>query len=393
MTGVYPYCIRTVAEILYWGSVGVVVYSYFLYPLIVALIVRLTGARPVAADENFAPTVSVVISVFNEEAVLPEKLRNLEATQYPREKLRFIFGSDGSTDGTNRILAGWDHPCKTVFEFRERRGKGPILNDLVRSAEGEVVVFSDANTMYEPVTIGRLVRSLADPAVGAVCGELILLPEGSDAGGSGEVSYWSYENWLKRMESDFHTLLGASGGVYAILRALYTPLPDGKSVTDDFLIPLNIVMKGYRVIFSRDALAYERTSGSMKGEFRRKARIGAQNFAGIAEFAPLLLPGAGFTAFALWSHKMIRWFVPFFAIMVFVATVLLAPGSAFFAVMLGIEIWFVVLAAAGFVADRSHVRLGAAGLPYYVMAMNAALLVGFFRFVSGRQRTTWEVLR
>jgi poly-beta-1,6-N-acetyl-D-glucosamine synthase len=382
-----------VAEFLFWGSIGIVVYSYFIYPLVVALAVRVFGARPVAARDGFTPPVAVVISVYNEESVLPEKLRNLEATEYPREKLRFIVGSDCSTDGTNRILAGWDNPGKTVVEFGARRGKGPVLNDLVRSTDSEVVVFSDANTMYEPSTIANLVRSLADPAVGAVCGELRLVPEGSDAGGSGEVSYWSYENWLKRNESDLHTLLGATGGVYAIRRELFVPLPAHKSVTDDFLIPLKIVMKGYRVIFSRDALAFEKTSGSMKGEFRRKARIGAQNFAGIAEFAALLLPGAGFTAFALWSHKMIRWFVPFFAIMALASTVVLAPASTFFGVVLALEAAFFVLAVAGFVADGSHVRLGAAGLPYYILAMNAALLIGFFRYLVGRQRTTWEVLR
>jgi len=384
---------QSISEVLFWGSIGIVVYSYFIYPLIVALVVRTFGARPVAARDGYTPTVSVVISVYNEEAVLPEKLRNLEATAYPREKLRILFGSDCSTDGTNRLLAAWDHPGKTVVEFSARRGKGPVLNDLVRAAASDVVVFSDANTMYEPVTIARLVRSLADPGVGAVCGELRLVPEGSDAGGSGEVSYWSYENWLKRNESDLFTLLGATGGVYAIRRELFVPLPDHKSVTDDFLIPLKIVMKGYRVIFSRDALAYEKTSGSMKGEFRRKARIGAQNFAGIAEFAPLLLPWTGFTSFALWSHKLIRWFVPFFAIIAFAATAVLASASTFFTVVFAMEIAFVAIAAAGFIADSSHVRLGAAGLPYYFMAMNAALLIGFFRYLFGRQRTTWEVLR
>ena len=152
-------------------------------------------------------------------------------------------------------------------------------------------------------------------------------------------------------------------------------------------------MKGFRVIYARDALAYEKTSGSMIGEFKRKARIGAQNFAGISEFLPLLGPGAGFTAFALWSHKIIRWCVPLLLILAFGATLVLAPGSVFFTVVLALELVFLLLSAAGFVADRSHVGLGVAGLPYYITAMNAALLVGFFRFIAGRQRSTWEVLR
>ena len=383
----------TVAEVLFWGSIGIVFYSYAVYPFIVALLVRMFGPRPADARDDFMPTVSLVISLYNEAAVLPEKLKNLEALRYPLGKLRIIFGSDGSTDATDSLLAAWSHPAREVVAFPARRGKGPVLNDLVARAESDVIVFSDANTLYEPSTISRLVRHLADPAVGAVCGELVLLPEGGDAGGSGEASYWSYETWLKRNESDFRTLLGATGGVYAIRRSLFEPLPAGKSVTDDFLIPMKIIKRGYRVVYARDALAYEKTSGSMQGEFRRKARIGAQNFAGITEFRSLLSPKAGFTAFALWSHKIIRWMVPLFAIVAVAATALLAPASLFFRVVAGCEIAFVIMAGTGFAADRSHVRLGAAGLPYYILAMNAALFVGLLRYVFGLQRTTWEVLR
>ena len=393
MNGMSADYLTAVTSLLFWGSIGTMLYSYLVYPFVVAGIVRIAGARTVAADDRYVPVVSIVISLYNEQAVLPEKLRNLEATQYPAEKLRIIFGSDGSTDDTNRILAEWNHPGKKVMEFAERRGKGPVLNDLVRSADGEIIVFSDANTMYDPLTVATLVRPLADPAVGAVCGELVLLPEGSDASGTGEVSYWSYENWLKRMESDIHSMLGASGPLYAIRRSLFVPLPVHKSVTDDFLIPMKIVMKGYRVVYSRKAIAYEKTSGSMRAEFRRKARIGAQNFAGIAEFAPLLHPRAGFTAFALWSHKIIRWCVPFLAILAFASSAALAPGSGFFAVVFALEIAFLVIGGAGFIGDRWHIRLRNAGLPYYILAMNAALFVGFVRFVLNRQKTTWEVFR
>jgi len=209
----------------------------------------------------------------------------------------------------------------------------------------------------------------------------------------GEISYWAYENWLKRMESDFGTLLGAAGGLYGIRRHLFVPLPVTKSVTDDFLIPLKVVMQGFRVIYAQDAIAYERTTGSMKGEFLRKARIGAQNYAGIAEFAPLLWPGAGFASFALWSHKIIRWCVPFLAIIAFLATATLASTSTFYLTVLVLESVFLLVGAAGFIADRLHIHLGRAGLPFYLLAMNTALLVGFFRFLSKRQRTTWEVLR
>lgn len=380
-------------EVLLWASIGAIVYSYLLYPVIVALIVGLGGKHATESDDAYRPVLSIVISLYNEEAVLPEKLRNLEAIDYPSDRIQVVLGSDGSTDRTDTLLAGWNFPGKKFMAFPRRRGKGPVLNDLMAAATGDIVVFSDANTLFEQGTVRHLVRRLSDPAVGAVCGELVLRPEGNDSGGLGEMSYWSYENWLKRMESDFDTLLGATGGVYAIRRSLYVPLPADKSVTDDFLIPLKIVMQGYRVVYARDAVAYERTSGSMKGEFRRKARIGAQNFSAIREIAPLLSPAAGFTAFALWSHKIMRWSVPFLAIIVFAATACLAMAFPFYAGIFALEILFLILGAAGFLADRWNLNIGAAGLPYYILAMNLALLVGFFRFLARRQQMTWEVLR
>ena len=393
MTSGMTHAITQFVEILLWASLGAIIYSYLFYPLLVALIVRVVGKRATSSDDAYLPSVSVVVSLYNEEAVLPEKLRNLDALEYPTDRIRFLLGSDGSTDRTNELLAAWKTPAGRVVCFPRRRGKGPTLNDLMAEATGEVVVFSDANTLFEPGTVRRLVCRLADPAVGAVCGELILKAEENDTGGIGETSYWSYENWLKRMESDFDTLLGATGGVYAIRRSLYVPLPPGKSVTDDFLIPLKIVMQGFRVIYARDAVAFERTSGSMRGEFRRKARIGAQNFSVIGEIAPLLSPAAGFTAFALWSHKIIRWCVPFLAIAAFLATACLAPVSAFYGWMFALELGFLLLGGAGFAADRWKLDIGSAGLPYYILAMNLALLVGFFRFLARRQDATWEVLR
>jgi len=383
----------TIAAIVFWCSLLSVVYSYFVYPLIVGLIAKTAAAPLPRGDDGYLPEISLVVSFFNEDAVLPEKLRNMEAVDYPADRIRFLLGSDGSTDGTNRLLASWPRPNKSVLTFPARRGKAPVLNDLVASATGEIVIFSDANTMYHPATVRKLVRMFADPAVGAVCGELVLVPEGSDASGSGEVSYWAYESWLKRNESAIHSLLGATGGVYAIRRSLFEPLPLGKPVTDDFLIPLRIVMRGYRVTYARDAIATEKTSGSMKGEFSRKARIGAQNFAGIGEIAPLLLPKAGFIAFALWSHKIIRWFVPFLALFALAATVVLAASSLFFTVVLACEAAFLLAGLGGFLADRQRVSLGPAGLPYYILAMNTALFLGFVRYILRLQRTTWEVLR
>ena len=381
------------AEVLFWGCLGAVLYSYLAYPLIVALMVRLRGAAQLHADDTKRPTVSMVIALYNEEAILPEKLSNLAATEYPQGSIEFVLGSDGSTDRTAEILSGWDQPNRRVLSFVDRRGKTHVLNELVPASKGDIIVFSDGNTMFEPSTVAKLVRWFADPRVGAVCGELKLLPDNREPGGTGEVAYWMFENWLKKQESDFQTLLGATGGVYAIRRSLFAELPTGRSIADDFLVPLRIVKQGFRVVYARDALAYEKTSGSMKGELDRKARIGAQNFAGIADFTSLLGPGAGFVAFALWSHKIIRWCVPLLALIFLASSVVLANDSSFYHGVLLLEIGFLIIAAAGFIADRRNISLAYAGLPYYITAMNAALLVGFYRFLTGQQKNTWEILR
>ncbi|HTY35739.1 MAG TPA: glycosyltransferase family 2 protein, partial [Bacteroidota bacterium] len=194
-------------------------------------------------------------------------------------------------------------------------------------------------------------------------------------------------------ESDSAILLGATGGVYGIRRALFVPLPLDRSVSDDFLTSIQVVKKGFRMEYAPDARAYEFTSGSIRKEFLRKVRIGAQNFAGISEFIPLLSPKAGFVAFALWSHKIIRWFVPHLALVAFIATAVLAAHSHFYASLLLWESGCLGLALVGALADLARVRIGFLSLPFYVVAMNLALFVGFLKYVFGKQRSTWDVFR
>ncbi len=342
---------------------------------------------------NELPSVSVVISMYNEENVLGEKLKNLGAITYPKDKIEFIFGSDGSNDRTNEILKESASPNIHPHIFLNRRGKSAVLNDLVPNAHGEVVVFSDANTFYLPDTIQKLVGRFSDKSVGAVCGELVLESDTRTAGGIGEFSYWAYETYLKRLESNFRTVLGATGGVYAIRRALYKPLPTSKAVTDDFLIPLEILRKGYCVKYEPAAIAFERSTDSIRGEFRRKVRIGASNFNGIPEFASLLHPRNGFVAFALWSHKIFRWFAPFQLIVIFGASVLLAMSSSFYASAVFLQIGFMILAFLGFVSEKTNMHIGILNFPYYFVSMNLALFVGFVKSVMGRQKSTWEIVR
>ena len=379
-------------ELVFWISMFLVAYTYTVYPAIVFLATRITKRRETVEPVSL-PSVTLVVSVFNEARVLPIKLQNIRALDYPLDKLTMLFGSDGSTDETDAILAGASIPGFRYVQFPRRRGKASVVNDLVASASGEIVVFSDANTMFRPDTIRKLVRHFGDPTIGAVSGELRIDEHPDTVTGIGETSYWNYENLLKQMESEVDSIIGATGGVYAIRRSLYEALPTNKAVTDDFLIPLRALMRGYRTHYDREALAFERGEGSIGSEFRRKVRIGAQNFNTIGEIGRLLHPRYGFRAFALWSHKIIRWCVPFLLVAVFASVCCLVPYSQPFHYVLGAIGVFVGVAGIGYVLEKLNVRSGLITFPYYFLAMNAALFFGFLRFVFRRQGPTWRVDR
>jgi len=383
-----------ILEILLWTSVGAIAYSYCLYPLILLAGVKMRGSSTKQITvANDLPLVSLVVSAYNESAVLEDKIRNMIESDYPSDKIEYIVGSDGSTDRTPEILDRLARPNLKPFIFKLRRGKAAVLNELVANSVGDILIFTDANTMFARDTIRLLVSRLSEKEIGGVCGEMILQNEGISVGGFGESTYWNYENVLKDVESNFQTIIGATGGVYAIRRSLFRSLPTNKVVVDDFLIPVQVVTQGYSMVYEPKAHAYEKISGSVGGEFKRRVRISAANFHGFSEFSHLLHPRYRFVAFSLWSHKIVRWRTPFLLIAIFILTMLLGGQSPLYRGVLIAE-WIVIgLGLLGFLAERFHVRIGFLGFPYYFMAMNGALLVGFLKFLVGKQRPTWDIIR
>jgi len=382
-----------IAEVLFWLALSTIFYAYVIYPVILFLLVKFKGSQKVVANVVNWPTVTVVVSVYNEGRVLENRIKNLEMIDYPKEKMTYLFGSDGSNDRSNEILRFCALPNFRLEIFPEQRGKNAVLNELIPQADGEIVVLSDANTFFNAETIKNLVWHFSDHSVGAVCGELVLESAEETVGGLGEVMYWTYENNLKRFESEFQTTLGATGAVFAIRKELFQPLPIGKAVAPDFVIPMGIVKQGFRVRYEPEALAYEKTSNSVMDEFRRKVRIGTRNFYGISEFGSLLHPRHGFVSFALWSRKILRWCVPILLLVILATTGLLAVTSEFFrGVLLG-EVVFLAVALLGFVVEKLKLDIGLFGLPYYFVAVNTALFAGFIKFVLRRQSPTWETVR
>ncbi|MBI4417780.1 MAG: glycosyltransferase family 2 protein [Ignavibacteriales bacterium] len=375
------------AELFFWISAFTILYTYAGYPFLLGILSLFK--RQQAVPLKMEPTVSLVLSVYNEEKGIEEKLGNLREIDYPSDKLEILVGSDGSTDQTVELLEKSGLKGMQLFVYSERRGKAAVVNDLVREALGEVVVFSDANSLFRVDTLRNLVNPFAESGVGAVSGELVLLSPGN----IGESLYWKYETVVKRLESRVGTLVGATGGVYAIRRSLFHPLPLDRAIADDFMIPMRVLEQGYRVAYEPAAVASETAEETVAREFRRKVRIGAQNFNALRYVSAMLNPLRGFVAFALWSHKVIRWIVPVSLLVLISATALLySPGGPFASILYG-EILFFALGAFGFVGERRNFRSPVVVLPYYFLAMNAALLLGLLKSISGTQTPAWEVRR
>ncbi|HIE51552.1 MAG TPA: glycosyltransferase family 2 protein [Armatimonadetes bacterium] len=388
----------TFLMVLFGASVGAVVYTYLVYPLLLygwvtigqgwadlRFILRLPDRRKRKPSLNF-PRVSLVIAAHNEEKVIEDKLMNSLALDYPENKLEIIVASDGSTDRTNDLVRKFARHGVKLFDFPDRPGKIGALTRAIERASGQVIVLSDANVMYKPDAVLNLVRHFADPTVGGVCGELKLI--GNAESPPGEGMYWRYEVVLKRLESQIDSTLGANGAIYAIRKELFEP-PPPYTVCDDFVIPMKIREKGYRIVYEPAAVALEEMAPTMEKEFGRKMRIGAAAFQAIFLTIGLLHPRQGFIAFAYFSHKILRWCVPFFLIIAFVTNLLLLRQGPLYAGLAGAQ---VVLYGSALLAHlmAKRRRIKWLNLPYYFAYMNLALLLGFFRFLRGQQKAAWE---
>ena len=373
---------------LFWTSLILIFFSYVGYPLTLRLI-TLFYSRKRKLDEDYEPYVSMVISAYNEQDAIAEKLNNCCSLEFPKEKLEILIGSDGSTDKTNAILeTNCSSNIRPIF-FNERRGKAVVINQLVEAATGEIIIFSDANTIYKRNSIKKLVRHFADDSVGGVCGRLNLLNPTKNVGGKGETIYWKYENFIKRFEGKIRTVIGANGAIYALRKKYYSVLAEDKVVVDDFVISMKVVEKGYDVVYEGEAEASETTSPDIQGEFRRKIRIGASNYNSLVELKSLLNPFKGFASFGFWSHKVLRWFVPFFLVLIFVSNLFYMP-HLFYKVTMSSQMIFYASAIIAYFFDRHGQSNKLLLYPYYFCTVNLALAIGFLKFLNGSQTAKWS---
>jgi cellulose synthase/poly-beta-1,6-N-acetylglucosamine synthase-like glycosyltransferase len=360
-------------------------YVYLGYPLLVtALTRRGLGQRKRIAS----PRVTLIFCAHNEEAVLAEKVKNCQALHYPVDRLEFCVGSDGSTDGTNMLLQSWaQDPRVRLTLSPERVGKTALLNRMVPIATGDIILFSDASTLFAPDAIYHHVAHYADPTVGCVGGDLLFVNTASSTVSGAHGAYWRYERHLRRCESSLGTLAYVAGANYSMRRTLWRTVPP--HFADDCNSPLNVIEQGYRVVYDPQAAACEVAAESSEGLMRRRVRMVTRDLEATLSRTVLLnpcrFPGI---AWSLWSHKLLRWLGAPALVLLLVANLFLLYRPLFLG-FFALQVTCYLLGLVGYML-RTRVHSRWLSLPLYFCLSNLATLLGWANMLRRQRATTWR---
>jgi len=386
-----------IAEYIFWVCLFLIAYTYVFYPIVLFIAYALSqvrrdcqyltgrhNRRASTLTPEQLPTVTLIIPAYNEQSCLPNKILNLGQIDYPMEKFETICVSDGSTDRTNEILSSLQDPKIKVVLLPKRKGKSEALNVAVLHAHHDILVFSDTSTLFAPDAVKNLTRHFSNPKVGVVCGALEF--ERTSESKQTEGLYWGYESMLRLMEARLGATLTASGALFALRRTAFRPLAP-ETIIEDFVIPMNARNLGYAVVYDPEATATEFAASSVVGEFTRRVRLAVGSFRALKGFLTTGLDG--FTSVAFVSHKLLRWVLPFLLIALLASNAFLMGEALYRAVFAG-QLLFILWAWMGFIfRQRVHgVRYALVG--YFLLAMNLAFLVGFLRFLTGREEGVWQ---
>ena len=343
------------AKAILWTALAGIVYVYAGYPLL--LLVWRTWARRPVHKRSQEPSVSLVIAMRNEEKNVQAKMQNCFDLDYPAGKLQVIVSLDAPTDGTEALVRDYADRGVEVVSSPAHRGKAEALNSGVAIATGEIVVFADARQHFDKAAIRELAANFADASVGAVSGELVLLDERGKESSDAAGAYWRYEKGLRAMESEIHSVAGATGAIYAIRRGLFAPLPAG-TILDDVVIPIRMALAGRRVIFDPAARAYEFANQGAKSEYERKVRTLAGNCQLLVQMPELLAPWRNPIFVQFVSHKVGRLLVPYLLAALFISNLFLLRGF-YLVVMVGQVLWYALAGAGWLVSTRGSKANGA----------------------------------
>lgn len=381
-------------EILLWCLVGLVGYAYAGYPCLLAAIVLVRPRRIKFAP--IQPTVTVIIAAYNEEKDIARKLEIVLAQEYPAARRQVIVASDCSTDRTHEIVEGFAARGVELVVLPERGGKTAAQNRAVLQASGDILVFTDATTELAPDAIRRLVEPFADPRVGCAGAQLEYQSTRGTAVGRGGGLYWRYEKCVKELESRAGSLIGVSGCLYAVRRALYVPI--ASDLISDLVIALDVFSTGHVSVYVPDAVAFEQTHERADREFTMRTRVVVRSIHALVRRAGLLNPlRAGLFALQLWSHKVLRYLVPELLIVVLLLSAWLAvaqPRASLYAWFAGLQMLvYAAVPAAYVLCRRLNIGTGPLSAPFYFVLANAAALWGFIVYLRGAREVTWTTVR
>jgi cellulose synthase/poly-beta-1,6-N-acetylglucosamine synthase-like glycosyltransferase len=381
------------AEILFWVCIGVLLYVYALYPLSLRALAGCFGRRAYGATEP--PSVTIIITAYNEERCIRAKLENLLALNYPPERLDIVVASDGSTDATEQIAASFESRRVRVLRVEGRRGKTACQNAAAAVATGEVLVFTDATTRLHADALRHLVAGFADPSVGCVGGSLRYVSEVDNVAGREAETYWSYELRLRLAESRLGTLIGVSGCLYAVRKRAYRPIDP--VLISDFVIAMRMREQGLRTVLAPEAVCFEATLAEAHQELAMRVRVAIRSFNALVCERRFLNPFSyGAFAVQLWSHKVLRYASPLLWLGALAGNVVLALGHDPWHVYLCLLIGQALLLAAGLIGFvlHNHQRApGVFGKPYYFLLTNLASLIATLRYLQGERMVVWNPIR
>ncbi|HPF52973.1 MAG TPA: glycosyltransferase family 2 protein [Draconibacterium sp.] len=383
----------------FWIFLIIVIYTFVGYAFLLWIFVWVKklfhkSEEKDQTNENL-PDVCLLVAAYNEVSYVDDKIANSFQLDYPADKIQYLWISDGSDDGTNKKLEKYSG---IQVEFLpERKGKVNAINTGMKLVKSDIVIFSDCNTMLGQGTIMEFVRKFRNPKVGCVAGEKrIVQKENDNATNTGESLYWRFESWIKKMDAEFNSAIGADGGVFAIRRELFEEV--GRNIVlDDFVISLKIAQKGYKIDYAPNAYAVETASANIKEELKRKVRIAAGAIQTMRMLPDLLNPFRyGWLSFQYFSHKVLRWiFAPFALIGVFFTNLILVVNgndilSRFYGTFFLFQLIMYFFAVVGWLLRSHETRYKWLFVPYYFVMMNFASVLGIFRFFNGKQSVKWE---
>jgi len=351
-------------------------------------------------NEDYFPNVSLVIAAYNEEKVIEEKIKNSLNIDYPKNKFEIIIFSDSSTDSTDKIIKKYKNNRVKLLRIEGRRGKTFCQNEAVKLAQGEIIIFSDANSFYEPEAIKKIIGNFSNKDVGCVVGELKYGKSFNNHDKKiviGENIYWKYDQILKRLESKVSSLVAANGAIYALRKNIYEPLDS--TMTSDLIEPLKLIKKGYKTLYMPEAIAWESTAENPQEEFRRRVRIVTRctySFLKDKSLHNLLNPFRyGIFAVQLWSHRILRWFSGIFLILIFLLNILLLNNGYIFNILMIIQLFFYLIALWGFINEKLFNKQSPK-IPcvvYYFCLSCIAMMYGVVSALVGKKMITWETIR